>query len=364
MSSLIFNCFRFRDLVILLAIIFLNSCKKEEEHLGHNDTPAPVLEAAVYVANEDDGTISVVDPLNFKNVYTIHLSEDMTKMLMPHNVQAAPDGKTIWVTCVPETEGETEQVVIIDALTNKIIRRINVGNEQHLAHVVLDDESKFAYVTCNESGQVIQIDASSYTEVNRYNLEATDKPHGLRHKSGHLYVANMNSKSMLDIDLSNGGMTDYYPLGGVCVQTAVTPDGNYAFASLYDTKEVARFGTQSKAIEKLSLPAESQGPIQLYPTPDGKYLYVCDQGVLLDRPSSNKVYVIDITTFSIEKSITVGNKAHGIVVSNDGKYAFVTNSLDNTVSVIEVSSQSVIKTIAVGKAPNGISYWYKTGGMP
>ncbi len=103
----------------------------------------------------------------------------------------------------------------------------------------------------------------------------------------------------------------------------------------------------------------AQGAIQLYATPDSKLLYVADQGELMQRPVSNKVFVIDIATAKVTNTIEVGNKAHGVVISKDGKTVFVTNSLDNTVSIIDVATQKVTSTVPVGKRPNGISYWIK-----
>ncbi len=84
----------------------------------------------------------------------------------------------------------------------------------------------------------------------------------------------------------------------------------------------------------------------------------------MERPISNKVYVIDIPNAKVVNTITVGQKAHGVVVSQDGKTAYVTNSAANTVSVIDVATQKVTATVNVGEGPNGISYWYETGGMP
>ena len=48
--------------------------------------------------------------------------------------------------------------------------------------------------------------------------------------------------------------------------------------------------------------------------------------------------------------------AHGVVISDDGKRAFITNTVDDTVSVIDTASQKAIKTIKVGKGPNGITF--------
>ena len=356
-------------LIILINLLtFLYAGCNKEDHLDHdmphNEMGVPYLPSSLYVANEEDGTISVIDPVENKKIGDIHLSENMSSMLMPHNVQVAPDGKSIWVTTIPETEGEMEQVIVINPTSNhSIIKRINIGTKQHLAHVVFDSLSTYAFVTANETNQVIQIDAKTFTEVKRFNLDSASRPHGLRYSRDHLYVANMNAKSLSVITISNNQINQI-PLSGMAVQTAVTPDGKYVFVSLYDTKEIARYDIQNQQVSKILLPPNSQGPIQIYPTPDSKFLYVCDQGVVGGNAASNKVYVIDIANSTVINTITVDYAAHGAIISNDGKMAYITNSLSNTISVIDISTQQVIHTIAVGKAPNGISYRFLGGGMP
>ena len=321
------------------------------------------MEAAkVYVANEEGGSISVIDLQDSLKNTNINMS-DSGKMYMAHNVQVAPDGKSVWVTAVPMDSTGMDQLIVIDPNTETVKNRVQLGKDLHVAHVVLDHESRNVFVTAKESNQVIQVDATTYQVVRKFDLGAGHSPHGLRYANGKLYVANMDSKSMSIINLADGKITDV-PLGGVAVQTAVTQDGRFVFASLYDTKEVVRYDLQSSEIKRIPLPAGAQGPIQLYATPDSKLLYVADQGELMERPVSNKVFVIEIPNAKVTDTIEVGNKAHGIVVSKDGKTAYVTNSIDNTVSLIDVASQKVTRTVPVGKGPNGISYWFKTGGMP
>lgn len=340
----------------IILVLTLNSCKEENNEL---------VTDAVYVASEDDGTISVITAHN-GNVTTIDLMEN-SEMYMPHNVQVAPDGNTVWATGMPMSASANEQVIVIDPAANKIIKRINVGTDQHIAHVVLDSESNFAYVTAKESNQVIKISVSSLQETTRFDLGANREPHGMRYHNGKLYVANMGAKSVSIIDAATS-VIEEIPLGGIAVQTAVLPDGSFVFVSLYDTKEVARVDMQTKAVTKISLPADAKGPIQLYPTPDSKLLYVCDQGGIGSDPVSNKVFVIDIAASVVTSTIITGNKTHGVVVNNTGTKAYVTNSNDNTVSVIDIAAQTVIETIAVGNGPNGISCRYVQGnayqGMP
>ena len=342
--------------ILILAGMVMNSC-------DNNKKLSTTQPAKVYVANEEGGCISVIDLQDSLKNSTIDIKDSAGNMFMAHNVQVAPDGKSVWVTAVPMDSNGINQLVVIDPNSDAIKKRIQLGKNLHVAHVVLDNESKNAFVTAKDPSQVIQVDATTYEVLRKFDLGIGHAPHGLRYLNGKLYVANMDAKSMSVINIDDGKITDI-SLGSVVVQTAVTQDGKFVFASLYDTREVVRYDLQGGQIKRIPLPAGAQGPIQLYATPDSKLLYVADQGELMERPVSNKVFVIDISNAKVINTIKVGNKAHGVVVSNDGKTVYVTNSLDNTVSIIDVTTQKVSRTVLVGKGPNGISYWFETGGMP
>lgn len=342
-------------LIPLLSGTMMISC-------DNNKKSSIIQTTKVYVANEEGGSVSVIDLQDSLKSTSIDIS-DSGKMFMAHNVQVAPDGKSVWVTAVPMDSTAINQLVVIDENSGTIKYRVQLGKDLHVAHVVIDNESKNAFVTAKETNQVIQVDAKTFKVVKKFDLGTGHSPHGLRYAKGKLYVANMDAKSMSIINITDGKITDF-PLGGMAVQTAVTQDGKFVFASLYNTTEVIRYDLQSGEIKRILLPAGAQGPIQLYATPDSRLLYVADQGELMGRPVSNKVFVIDISNAKVITTIQVGNKAHGIIISKDGTTVYVTNSIDNTVSVIDVATQKLTRTIPVGKGPNGISYWFETGGMP
>jgi YVTN family beta-propeller protein len=67
------------------------------------------------------------------------------------------------------------------------------------------------------------------------------------------------------------------------------------------------------------------------------------------------VSLIDLARLEVIKTVETGPGAHGVVVTTDGRYAFVTNIYANNVSVIEIAGPKVVATVAVGKGPNGIS---------
>lgn len=348
---------------------------------GGDDTPMPAS-SKVYVADEESGTLSVIDHESRRRLRVIDLSErvgDAVIRFTLHNAQVAPDGRSVWVTAAPRGDEHgtghgggshggdpqrepVEQVVVVDPRSDAVVARIPLGSGLHLAHVVFDAASRYAYVSANEASQILRVDVATRQVVNRYDLGAGRKPHGMRFCGDRLYVANMDGRSLSVIDPAVGTVREV-PVGGVAVQTACAQGGRYVFASLYDTREVVRLDVTSGVLTRVALPAGAQGPVQLYPLA-GDRLYVCDQGMLLGRPPSNKLFELDVSAARVTATIEVGQGAHGVVVSDDGSTAFVTNVADDTVSIVDTASRRAVATVAVGDAPNGITHWHVLGGMP
>lgn len=329
----------------------------------------------IYVANETDGTVSVIDEASSAVIAAIDLRDPEGQgmnMPMAHNVQVSPNGHHVWVTTPPMHEHEGEAVVRIDPLSDRVLGHIRLGTDLYVAHVVFDPSSTYAFVTATTAEEVLKIDVNSGAVVATWPLaipgsvSPADKRavHGLRYCHGALYVAGMTSGLLLILDPESGAKKEV-PVGGMAVQTACGPDG-FVFVSLYDTREVVRYNTQNEELTRIALPADAQGPIQLYPSPKSgsQSLFVADQGMLEGRPASNKLYEIDMEAAAVLATVDVGMGAHGVVLSQDGARAYVSNAADNSVSVVDTAARSVLSAVSVGTKPNGIGYWYEMGGMP
>ena len=148
-----------RRTFVLAFPLVLSACSSNDAS-GTGAPPAPT--AKVYVADEDSSTLSILDGHTNALLKTIDLN-DGGHMVMPHNVQVAPDGQSVWVAA-PPMEGamppdDAEEVIVLDAASDTIVQRVTLGTELHLAHVVLDDRSEIAYVTANGADKVFAIDA-------------------------------------------------------------------------------------------------------------------------------------------------------------------------------------------------------------
>ena len=344
----------------------------------------------IYVAVEEAGEIAVIDAKNRSVIKRIGLSAEIGGIkigFMPHNVQVAPDNKSVWVTAnamdmnkekvsffkirkarADDGHGEegeikvNDEIIIIDPLTDKIIKRIEMGTDLHLSHIALTPNSNYVIAAAQSKGVVYKINAKTYEVEKEINTEKGAEPHGLRVSPDGktAYIAMLKGKSLGVLDIDRMSLSDV-PLKGAAVQTGVTADGKYALASVYDAKSLAGYDIASKKLSYVDLPKEAKGPVQLYPTPDSRFVYVADQGYYFDQPASDIVYKIDLREMKVVETIKGGNAPHGVAVSKDGKFAYVTNLLSDDLSVIDTALGKEAAKIKVGKMPNGVSLFYGEG---
>lgn len=334
-----------------------------------------------YIALEGDGKIAVLDTETRQVVKQIDLTESTAEnplVFAPHNVQVAPDGKTVWVTANVHGHHEHEQseheemaaaaadqVIVIDPQTDAIVQRISVAPQAHLSHVVVTEDGRTAYVNAQQLHRIYKIDASTF-RIQGYTGVADHGPHGLRLSpdGSKAYIAMLQSNKLGIMNTATGGMR-YVSVGGAAVQACATPDNKVAIASVYDAKHLALYNPVTGQVDFVPLPAEAKGPVQLYPTPDSRFVYVADQGYYFKQPVGDTVYKIDVAAKQVLKTIKAGTAPHGVVVSKDGRWVYVTNLLSDDISVIDTSSDLETARIPVGKEPNGISLWSaKSGGTP
>src|SRR3989344_135720 len=362
--------------------------------IGNFSTQSTAQEK-IYVAVEGDARIAVINASNLKIIKEIDLSVSHEGGLLkyyPHNIQVAPDGTSVWVTAnsgmheghsflaIPaaQAHGEEErggddadQLIVINPQTEAIVARIPIAKGIHLAHVVIDPNGEYAYATAQIESTLYKINAHTYEIESEFQFAKESEPHGLRMSpdGALLYVAFLKGKALGILDTKFQKLKKV-PLDGSAVQAGITPNGEVAMVSLYDTKKIALYKVNTGVVKYIQLPDGARGPVQMYATPDSAYVYIADQGYYFDQPENNKVYKVDIRNLSLGMKIETaapveiiaGRAPHRVVVSPDGKYTYVANLLSGDVSVIDAVSDTEIAKIPVGKEPNGISIWSKTQG--
>jgi DNA-binding beta-propeller fold protein YncE len=108
-----------------------------------------------------------------------------------------------------------------------------------------------------------------------------------------------------------------------------------------------------------------RGSHGLYPSRDGKKLYVTNRGTHMGdvKPKGpGSISVIDFATNKVEKTwpIPGGGSPDMGNVSADGKTLWVSGRFDKMVYAIDTTSGAV-KSIPVGTEPHGLTVWPQPG---
>jgi YVTN family beta-propeller protein len=362
-----------------------------------NATSVPISGEKLYVAVEGVGELAIFDTVSHTSLAHIPLqllsnTGRKDEFAAPHNVQVAPNGKTIWVTVnAPHAENQhstaqqeptpnhaehhekieqyqelIDAILVINPDTYDVIHHIGIASKAHLAHIVVNNDGTMAYATAQNESVLYKIDANNYTVTGKISFPKGSEPHGLRLSpdNNFAYVALSAGKALAIVNLQTDEV-EVISLPGVAVQTAVTADGKLVLISLYDTKKIAVYDVFDKTLRMMDLPVTAKGPVQLYSTPDNRFVYVADQGHYFAQPDGNKIYKFNLQQFKLVNSIKVGEAPHGIVIDKNGKFAYVTNLSSEDVSVLDLYQDKEISRIPVGHEPNGISLWNKqSGGTP
>ncbi len=107
---------------------------------------------------------------------------------------------------------------------------------------------------------------------------------------------------------------------------------------------VAVLDRQTRGV--VDLIAVGQRPTKLALAPDRDHLYVTVSGKRpRDQVQDGSVVAIDLQTMSIDAQIPVGYSPHGMVVTSDGRWAYVSDGGRATVHVLDLRTNTVSESI-------------------
>jgi len=309
----------------------------------------PRATGTVFTADEIAGSVSAID-LATGQVRSVGLP------IQPHNVQIAPDGKTLLLVGVAghaaHGGASTGRLIVMDARDFTRPARANIAIGPHPAHVITDRAGARAFVTDSVHNGILPIDLASGT-LGKW-IPAGTYPHGLRlaPDGSELYVANMRSGDVSVINLAAQAEVARIRVGAAPVQVGFTPDGRSVGVSLNGENAVVLIDRASRTV--VGRVAVGRNPVQVQASVDGSLLYVANQGTTAQPDDT--VSLIDIDRRVVVATIPSGRGAHGVAISNDGRLVFISNIADASVAVLDTAQRRRVASFKVGTGPNGITY--------
>ena len=288
-------------------------------------------EPFAYITNGDSNNVSVIDVSTNKVTATISVGSN------PMGVAVNPNGTKVYVG-----NANSNNISIIDTATNTVTAAVPVGSNP--MGIAVSPDGKNVYVTNHLSNTV------SFFNTSTNNVKATvdvgKNPTGIAVGSDgkEVYVTNEGDSTVSVIDTATKAVTATVPVGSGPKEIAVSLEGKKVYVVNYDGGSVSVIDT---ATDKVTNTVNvGRAPRGVAASPDGTKVYVTTN----DKYFST-VSVIDTAADKVTASIPVGSDPMGIAVTPDGSKAYVAIHLYNIVSVIDTANNTVTATMLVGNSP-------------
>jgi YVTN family beta-propeller protein len=292
--------------------------------------------APIFVLNSLDADVSVIDPVTWKELRRLPTGKE------PHHLYLTPDEKSLIVA-----NSLSDSLTFIDPRTAQVQRvvhgtldpyqlrfspdmkwfvtagnRLNHvdiyrwdGSNLQLAnrvatgktpsHIWIDSRSTTAYVTMQDSDELVAIDLA--TQDLKWRMKTGPTPADV--------FGTADDRTLL-VALTGGDGLEVYDVSGAqprLVRRIKTGDGAHAFRAAGDKRHVFLSNRAGNTISKLDL--QTLEVVDNYPAPGGPDcidVFAGGKVIMVTSRWARKLTVIDTETHKVIRQLPVGKSPHGV----------------------------------------------------
>lgn len=322
--------------------------------------PSAPTRELLYVANQDDATITVIDVETRTVLRTIDLqSLGFGPNAKPHHIVAEPDASFWYVSLIGES-----RIVKLDA-DDRVVGTADFEAPGMLALHPTEDllyvgRSMSAVNAPRRIGIVTRSDLS-VEEVGVF----FPRPHavGISSDGEHVYTGSLGVNQLGALDWQ-GDRMELVEVDGPphsFVQFALSPDGRWMVATAEITGRLLVFdladATRPRKVAEVEVGVRPWHPVF---TPDSRMIFLGNKG-------SNTVSVVEVEGWELIATVESPglDQPHGSAVSADGRWVFISSNgsrgSNGTVVVIDASDHRVVEVIEVGRNAAGLTTRTRSG---
>ncbi|MFL2433782.1 MAG: YncE family protein [Vicinamibacterales bacterium] len=325
--------------------------------------PLPHSSYYVYVCAESEDEVAVVryGPAGLEVIKTVTVGSYPTETEGPHGVALDPGGQYWYVSIahgfpfgsVHKYRTGTDEW-IGDVTLGMFPATLTVSATTGLLYVV-----NFNLHGGMEPSSVSAVEVDTMTEVER--IETGMMPHGSRlsRDGTRHYSVNMMGGDLVELDALGFEVSRRLSLGEEVQPTWVTEPttGGMVYVTGNNVGKVFEVDLDGWQVQRIF--ETGAGPYNLAVTPD-------ESTLVATYKNDNSVGFWDLASGEerarVETSRTI---PHGVTVTPDGAYAFVTlegvGSDPGTVEVYDLATPRRVATVDIGKQAGGIAFWKVEG---
>jgi YVTN family beta-propeller protein len=282
-----------------------------------------------------DGSLTPIDPRTGKPGPSVAVDD-------PYNVYFTPDGKSAIV--VAEAK---KRLDFRDAHTMALSYSIDTPKCGGINHADFSIDGRYAIFTCEFEGGVVKIDLVDHQVVGYLKLTMP----ATRYKDGLLGQA------------FDPARTEPAPVKGMPQDIRISPDGHQFFVA--DMQADGVHVIDGDSFKQTGFVATGLGTHGLYPSRDGKRLYVANRGTHKIHGPAHGLGSVSVLEFDSKQvvarwPIPGGGSPDMGNVSADGTALWLSGRYDDVVYRLDTKT-GVVSEVKVGREPHGLTVWPQPG---
>ncbi|MCU1399462.1 MAG: hypothetical protein JWN62_2571 [Acidimicrobiales bacterium] len=311
----------------------------------------------VYVPSNDAGTVTVIDQASMKVIDKFAVGK------LPQHVVPSWDLRTLYATA-----SDSNRLVPIDPLTGKPGKPISVAAPYNL---YFTPDGTTAVVMSERLDTINYYDPVTWTPIRSV---ATGGCHGVNHADwsadGSFFMATCEfSGDLIKVDTASGQIVGTITMvnGAMPQDLRLAPDGTKFYVA--DMMNGGTWIVNADGTQVTGFVATGVGAHGIYPSRDGKLLYVTNRGRLMhdvrrrSHDGEGSISVLDPSTDTIVATWAIpgGGSPDMGGVSADGTRLWVSGRYDAVVYVFDTTSGSLLAKIPVPGGPHGLCVFPQPG---
>lgn len=294
----------------------------------------------VMVLNSLDATISVIDPLTWKELRRLPAGKE------PHHFYLTPDERSLIVA-----NAAGDSLTFVDPQMATIQRTITGVVDPY--HLRFSPDMRWLVTAANRLDHVdiYRWDGSAPHLVKRIATGKTPSHLWIDDASTTAFVTMQDSDELVGISLQQPQLLWRVPTGKMPADVYGTPDGKHLLVGLTGSNTVQVFARQGQG------GVEQPRSVQHITTGNGAHAFRAwgdGRHVLVSNRMANTITKLDMQTLQALEQYAAPGGPDCMEMLADGRHLLVTSRWARKLTVIDTQTRTVVHQVSVGKSPHGV----------
>jgi YVTN family beta-propeller protein len=292
--------------------------------------------APVFVLNSLDASVSVIDPVSWKELRRLPTGKE------PHHLYMTPDEKSVIVA-----NALGDSLTFIDPRTAEIQRVVRGILDPY--HLRFSPDMKWLVIAGNRLNHVdvYRWDGKDLQLAGRISTGKTPSHVWVDTRSTTAYVSMQDSDELVAIDLPTQRLKWRVKTGPMPADVYGTADDRTVLVGLTGGDSVEVFDVSGSVPRSLRRIKTGEGAHAFRAAGDRRHVY-------LSNRVANTISKIDLEKLEVVATYPAPGGPDCMDVTNGGKLLLVTSRWARKLTVIDTESRKVVRQVNVGKSPHGV----------